>query len=264
VTERIGRVALDVADLDRAVSFYQGVVGLETLTRETGRAVLGADDPLLVLRSAPDRPARGPSETGLFHTAFRVPSQAALGDALGRIESDWRLTGASDHGVSEALYLRDPEDNGVEVYRDRPRTDWPLADDGRVEMGTRRLALDPLREAASGADRCPPETVVGHVHLEVSSLDASEAFYAAGLGLDVRQAMDGARFLAFDDYHHHVGLNVWNGRADPSTGRGLAWVELRVDDPETVRSRVGEATARTDGFEAYDPDGVEVRVRRVD
>lgn len=272
MTGRVGPVVIDVTDRDRMVAFYEDVVGFRTLDRSGENTVLGVDDALLMLRESPDLPARGPAETGLFHTAFRVPSRAALGDALNRIESEWRLTGASDHGVSEALYLRDPEDNGVEVYHDRPRTDWPVTD-GQVEMYTRSLALAPLRDAASGADRCPSGTAVGHVHLEVSSLDDSVAFYGDGLGLDVQQTMDGARFLSFEEsrgsndgraYHHHVGLNTWNERSQPPAGRGLASVTLRVNDLDDVRSHLDQSrrTERDDGFDALDPDGITVRVRR--
>jgi len=257
----VGRVALRVTDLDRTAAFYADVIGLETLSRDDGRVVLGVDEPLLVLRQS-DRPARGPDETGLFHTAFRVPSRAALGDALARIEAEWRLDGASDHHVSEALYLRDPEDNGVEVYCDRPQAEWPTTDDGRVEMDTLPLALDPLRDAAAGDDRAPSGTTVGHVHLEVSDLEASRSFYADGLGLNVRASMSGALFLAFGDYHHHVGANVWNGRSTPPDGRGLAWVELLTDDPESIRARLDSVTDRDDGFEVTDPDGITIRVRR--
>jgi catechol 2,3-dioxygenase len=249
-----------VTDLDRMVEFYEDVIGLETLSRGDGRAVLGVDDPLLVLQRS-DGPARGPDETGLFHTAFRVPSRAALGDALDRIEDGWRLDGASDHHVSEALYLSDPEENGIEVYRDRPRSAWPTTDDGRVEMGTLPLALDPVREAADGATRCPAGTTVGHVHLEVSSLDAARAVYVDGLGLNVRQEMPGALFLAAGEYHHHVGCNVWNGRTSPPEGRGLAWVELVLDDDRPRRSRLDTVTDRDGGFETVDADGLTIRVR---
>jgi catechol 2,3-dioxygenase len=263
MTGHVGRVALRVTDLDRMVAFYEDVIGLETLDRSDDRAALGVDDPLLILLAAPDRPARGPDETGLFHTAFRVPSRAALGDALGRIEAGWRLDGASDHRVSEALYLSDPEDNGVEVYRDRPRNDWPVGDDGRVGMDTLPLALDPLRDAATGTARAPPGTDVGHVHLEVSDLDAARSFYVDALGLRVRQAMPSALFLAFGEYHHHVGCNVWNGRSKPAEGRGLAWVELVVEDAGAIRSRLEPAavTERADGIEVADPDGLSIRLR---
>jgi len=264
MTGHVGRVALRVTDLDRMVAFYEDVVGLRTLDRADGRAVLGVDDPLLVLLVAPGRPARGPDETGLFHTAVRVPSRAALGDALDRIEAEWRLDGASDHHVSEALYLSDPEDNGVEVYRDRPCEDWPVDDEGRVGMDTHPLALDPLRDAAAGANRAPSGTDVGHVHLEVAGLDAARSFYVDGLGLRVRQAMPSALFLAFDGYHHHVGCNVWNSRSEPAEGRGLAWMELVVDDTRAIRARLDPdaVTDRPDGFAVDDPDGITVRVRR--
>lgn len=240
-------------------------MGLDCRRRTDERAVLGADGALLVLVAAPEAPPRGAEAAGLFHTAFRVPDRAALGDALARIEGRGRLDGASDHGVSEALYLTDPEGNGIEVYRDRPRAAWPVAADGTVEMDTRPLALDPVREAAGGAARCPSGTTVGHVHLEVTSLPASRAFYVDGLGLRVRQSMGAsALFLAADDYHHHVGLNTWRARSAPAAGRGVAWVELVVADPGAVRSRLSApTTAAPDGFDVADPDGIELRVRRV-
>jgi len=263
MTGHVDRVALRVADLERTTAFYEDVIGLETLERDADRAVLGVDAPLLVLLAAPDRPPREPAETGLFHTAFRVPSRTALGDALARIEDGWRLDGASDHHVSEALYLRDPEDNGVEVYHDRPRPDWPVADDGTVEMDTLPLALDSLRDAAVGSDRCPSGTDVGHVHLEVSSLSAARSFYVDRLGLGVRQSTPSALFLAFGAYHHHVGCNTWNGRSSPAEGRGLAWVELVADDPAAIRARFDAETVaeRSDGIEVCDPDGLAIRVR---
>ncbi|MFB6196603.1 MAG: VOC family protein [Haloplanus sp.] len=261
----IGRVALRVTDLDRVVAFYERVVGLALLDRTDERAVLGVDDPLLVLLADPDATPRGEREAGLFHTAVRVPSRAALADALDRIEDRWHLDGASDHHVSEALYLTDPENNGVEVYRDRSRSAWPV-DDGRVEMDTLPLALDDLRAAGEGGDACPSGTTVGHVHLEPSSLSAARAFYVEGLGLRVRQSMASAHFLAVDDYHHHVGLNTWNGRDQPTDDatRGLAWFELLVDEsPDAIRSRL-DPSAVTDtetGLDVTDPDGMTVKLR---
>jgi catechol 2,3-dioxygenase len=230
----VGRVALRVADLSRTVEFYRDTVGLDVLERTADRATLGVDAPLVVLLAAPDAPPRGPREAGLFHTAFRVPSRATL-------------DGASDHLVSEALYLSDPEGNGVELYRDRPRAEWPLTDEG-VGMDTRPLALDDLRAAGGGDGGAPPGTTVGHVHLEVSSLSAARAFYADELGLNVRATAPEACFLAVGDYHHHVGLNTWNERTEPATGRELAWFELRGVG---VGVGAGERT---------DPDGMRVRL----
>lgn len=268
----VGRVALAVAELDRLVEFYESVVGLAVLDRDDDRATLGAgDSPFLELRADPGAPARGQTAAGLFHTAFRVPDRAALGAALARIEDRWRLTGASDHHVSEALYLRDPEDNGVEIYCDRRRADWPTAD-GRVRMDTLPLDLDPLRAAAgrgSTAEAVPAGTDVGHVHLEVTDLGAARPFYVDGLGLGVRQRMTGALFLAAGGYHHHVGVNTWNGRSTPAGGRGLDWFELRAPGDavaaarERLADRGADARETDDGLAVVDPDGIEIRLRRV-
>ncbi|WP_435064094.1 VOC family protein [Halobaculum sp. EA56] len=271
---RIGRVALTVTDLDAVVPFYRDVVGLRVRERDADRAVLGTDgEDLLVLDVDPAAGPRPADAAGLFHTAFRVPSRAALGDALARVDAgDHGLTGASDHLVSEALYLRDPEGNGVEVYRDRPREEWPGTGD-RVEMDTLPLDLDALRADRAGdaddpGDSVPAGTAVGHVHLEVTDLHAAEAFYVDALGFDVRQRWDAdALFVAAGGYHHHVGLNTWNRRGARASGRGLAEFEVLVPDGdalEAVRERLAEAGVTvTDDGEAVavdDPDGIGVRI----
>ncbi|MFQ3295614.1 MAG: catechol 2,3-dioxygenase [Halobacteriales archaeon] len=265
-----GRVAIRVADLDEMVAFYRNVVGLETLQSNGPSATLGTnDEPLIVARQDPDASMQAPDAAGLFHCAFRVPSRAALGDALGRIRDRWALDGASDHRVSEALYCSDPEGNGVEIYRDKPRDAWPVAADGSLRMDTHPLDLDALAGDAGGGTTAPDGTTIGHVHLEVSSLAASKNFYADRIGLDVRQAWgDSALFLAAGNYHHHVGLNTWHGQSESTTGRGLAWFELVVPDAEAVaavRTRVEAAGLETnsvdDGIEVTDPDGMAVRVR---
>jgi catechol 2,3-dioxygenase len=271
-----GRAALVVNDLDAVSEFYRDVVGLAVQRREGRRTTLGAGgDPLLELTADPDAAPRAPESAGLFHTAFRVPSRAALADALDRVGEAWELTGASDHHVSEALYLDDPEGNGVEIYRDRPREAWPTDDDGHVEMDTLPLDLEGLAAEARGEASVPGGTDVGHVHLEVSDLPASRRFYAGTLGMNVRQEWGpNALFVAAGDYHHHVGLNAWNGRSDPLAGRGLDWFELVLPDEgslEAARERVegagigvtdGEEGPRSDGeFEVRDPDGIPVRLR---
>lgn len=264
----VGRAALVVNDLDRVVGFYRDVVGLAVQHREGERATLGAGgDPLLELTADPDAPERPRRSAGLFHTAFRVPSRAALGDAVERIEDRWELTGASDHHVSEALYLDDPEGNGVELYTDRPRGMWPHDESGHVRMATLPLDLVPLREAAGGERRAPDGTTVGHVHLEVSSLVEAERFYVDTLGLAVRQRFGAdALFLAIGDYHHHLGVNVWNGRSEPPAGRGLRSWELRLPSGvDAVHERLletGSDPALVDGgIEVRDPDGIRLRLR---
>lgn len=257
----LGRTALRVADVDAVVDFYRNVVGLSVL--DSGEpTVLGADEPLLVLLE--DEGERNPDAPGLFHTAFRMPTRTALGDALARLRNRWQLDGASDHGVSEALYLTDPEGNGVELYYDRPRERWPRSDDGSIDMYTDRLDLDALEAAADGADAAPPDTDIGHVHLEVTSLSAAEEFYVERLGFGPQASMRDARFLGAGGYHHHVGANTWQGRTGAAGGRGLAWFEVLLPDEAAlaaVRRRFDSVTETDAGFSVRDPDGIEIRVR---
>ncbi|QZX99718.1 VOC family protein [Halobaculum rubrum] len=284
---RLGRVTLAVSDLETVLPFYRDVVGLRVRDRGDGRTVLGsaadavADDDsagdapadLLVLEEDSDADPRPSNAAGLFHTAFLFPSRGALGDALARIrDAGARLTGASDHRVSEALYLRDPEGNGVELYRDRPREEWPEAD-GEVQMDTLPLDVDALLadragDADAAGDPAPAGTTVGHVHLEATSLDAAEAFYVDAAGFDVRQRLGGdALFLAADGYHHHVGLNTWNRRSEPASGTGLAEFEMLVSDGdalEAIRESLTDAGFGVtenggNGLVAVDPDEIRVR-----
>jgi len=270
----IGRVALRVTDLDRMVAFYRDVIGLSVLSRTDKGATLGTGaQSLLELIADPHASERGRSETGLFHVAFLVPTRQALADALARIERHTQLSGASDHLVSEALYLSDPEGNGIEMYCDRPRSEWPRTDDG-IQMDTLPLDLADLRQRAGSSGETtqgvPAETTVGHVHLEVSSIDRASAFYVDALGFEP-MVTDGesALFVAAGGYHHHVGLNVWNGRTEPRSGRGLAWIEIRVPDPESItavreRLTVGGFDPRSIDapLTATDSDGITVRFSR--
>jgi catechol 2,3-dioxygenase len=270
-TTTIGRTALTVSDLDPMVEFYRDIVGLGVHRRDATGAVLGAgQSPLLVLERDADAPPRRRGQAGLFHTAFRVPSRGALGAALERIESDWTLTGASDHYVSEALYLDDPEGNGVEIYRDLPEESWPRNDDGTIDIGTAPLDVEAVAAASDGGAVAPPETTVGHVHVEVTSLEAARDFYAGTLGLGVKTAAESALFLAAGGYHHHLGVNTWNRRSEPAGGRGLAWFEFVVPDGALVgvRDRLADAgesvTALERGIAVTAPDGIEIRIRSGD
>ena len=266
---RIGRTALLVSDLDEMIEFYRDVVGLTIQTASATSATLGADEtPLLVLDQDADAPPRHREQAGLFHNAFLVPSRAALGAALDRIHDRWELTGASDHFVSEALYLDDPEGNGVELYCDRPREAWELSDDGTIRIGTVPLDLADVASQSDGATRVPPGSTVGHVHLEATSLAAAREFYVETLGFHVTMDAGSALFLAAGAYHHHLGINTWNGRSQPAGGRGLAWFELVVPSAEAlsaVRTRLEDAAVaisdRPDGFELADPDGIPLRIR---
>ncbi|MCU4743536.1 VOC family protein [Natronoglomus mannanivorans] len=276
----IGRVALRVADLERQTEFYRDVVGLAVRESDDERAILGTDNgPLLELIADPDAPERAPEQIGLFHTAFLVPTRAALGDALERVRTRWQLSGAADHLASEALYLSDPEGNGIEIYRDRPREEWERTETGGVRLDTLPLDLEELESISNGRVSVPRETTVGHVHLEISSLEASRAYYVGGIGMGVQYQYDGALFVAAGDYHHHVGLNTWRGRSEPAIGGGeqartlgLEWVELVVPDRqslEDLKARLSaqgrEITTEDHGdqsaFSTRDPDEIAWRVR---
>ncbi|WP_318571270.1 VOC family protein [Salinigranum marinum] len=266
---RIGRTALRVNDLDELTRFYRTVVGLNVLDESDTRSVLGvADTPLLVLEEDADAPTRHRSGTGLYHIAFRVPSRAALGDALARIRDQWQLGGASDHWVSEALYLTDPEGNGIEIYRDYPREEWPIADDGTVRISTEPLDLDSIEAAATGDSQVPHGTDIGHVHLEVSSLDAFGDFYVDALGFEVQTTVSAASFVSAGGYHHHIGANTWHHRTSPVSGRGLSWFEVFVPERESLdavqerlAAREVPLTETDDSLVVHDPDEIEIRIR---
>ncbi|QKY20830.1 VOC family protein [Halolamina sp. CBA1230] len=266
---RIGRTALRVDDLGEMVAFYRDVVGFRTLAESSSRAVLGvADTPLLVLEADAEAAARPAESAGLYHNAFRVPSRAALGDALGRVREQWELTGASDHRVSEALYLSDPEGNGVEIYRDFPREEWPHSDDGRVRMGTEPLDLEAVASAAAGELALPAGTDVGHVHLEVCSLEAFTDFAVDTVGFEPQTTLPSARFVSAGGYHHHLGANTWHRRTEPASGAGLAWFEVVVPDDgalDALRDRLAangdEPTAVDGGVAVTGPDDIELRFR---
>jgi catechol 2,3-dioxygenase len=228
-------------------------------------------DVLVELRGDPDAPERPPRTTGLFHLAILTPSRLDLARALMRVaESGWDLTGASDHLVSEALYLRDPEGNGIELYRDRPRDRWPTRD-GVIEMATLPLDVQALAGELEGADLpengMAPATRIGHVHLEVADIPATEGFYDGRLGFDVTVgSYPGATFLSAGGYHHHIGANTW-GHArtqPPANAAGLAWFEIVLpsdEELEKVAGRLDDAERREGGVFTRDPSGNGILLR---
>ena len=273
----LGAIRLRVGDLQRLQRFYEQAIGLRTLPSDNGVVALGVDSwPLVELVADPDAPARPLHTTGLFHLAILVPTRADLARALRRLAATgWRLSGASDHLVSEALYLSDPEGNGIELYRDRPRDEWPIAD-GALRMDTLPLDLGSLLsedDSGSSDDGMPAGTVLGHVHLQVADLDPAETFWVDALGLDVTvRGYPGALFTSAGGYHHHVGLNTWAGvgrTRDHLRGRE-AWCDSTssLPDAEAVGQRP-TASRRSSAVElidrrvlATDPSGNAVLLRR--
>lgn len=234
---RVGSVVLGVRDLPAVETFYRDVVGLQTVSGGGDTVSLGAGGKvLLTLQHRPDALPDAPGSAGLFHTAFLLPSRADLGAWLWRTgRHGQKLDGAADHLVSEAMYLHDPEGNGVEVYADRPRNQWTWRD-GQVAMANRNPDFDAILQSASqewmGA---PPGTRVGHVHLRVGDIGAARTFYTRALGLDVVGDGDSAVFMSSGGYHHHIACNVWSsagaGPRDPGQA-GLLAVLMEADGAE--------------------------------
>lgn len=273
---RIGRVTLQVADLARSLAYYERVLGFRALERAPGRATLGTqagDQPLIELRERPGAspmPRRG--RLGLYHYAILLPDRAHLGRLLRHLAAAGERAGMSDHLVSEALYLSDPDGLGIEVYTDRPRDSWRR--NGReLAMSTDPLDVEDLLQAG-GAERwsgMPAGTVIGHVHLYVADLDQAAAFYHEGLGLDkIVWSYPGALFLSAGGYHHHLGTNTWATGAQPATdtdARLLEWEVLVPTAADAAAALQSVANAgvvverQADGGTARDPWGTPVRVR---
>jgi catechol 2,3-dioxygenase len=253
----IGKVRLRVADIDDLTAFYERVIGLRAVERDGDVARLGPEggEPLIELVSAPGAPPAPSFSTGLFHLAILVPDRAELARSLPRAGgAGWRLTGASDHLVSEALYLQDPEGNGIEIYRDRPRDQWDR-DGGELRMATLPLDLEgvlgELEPGEQPANGTPAGTTVGHVHLQVADIPAAEGFYNGALGLDVMvRSYPGALFLSAGGYHHHLGLNTWQSQGAPPPPEGA----LGLDRYELVLPSEPERDAAADALgERGDP-----------
>lgn len=246
-------VTLHVADLAGMTAYYREALGLEELAGDTTRTSTGAatdtgtgtgtsvvlgraGTPLVVLVHTPGLPAPRPGEAGLFHTALLFPDRAALAAVVARAAQHTRsrYVGAADHLVSEAFYFTDPEGNGIELYRDRPREAWTWHDD-RVQMDA--LALDPgayVREHLTAEH--PSTADVGHVHLKVGDVAAARAFYVDALGFEVTAEWHGALFVAAGGYHHHMAMNTWQSRGAGARAAtiGLGQVSITVPAREDL------------------------------
>jgi catechol 2,3-dioxygenase len=271
----VGTVTLRASDLGRQRDFYERGIGLEPVEDSGARTSLAdSEGRTLITLDSSEAGGSEPLTTphiGLFHNAFRYPDRAALGAAVARtIEIAPIFEGASDHGVSDAVYFRDPEGNGVELYRDRPFSDWPAAGEGRVGMFTRPLDLAALLSEAVH-DGLPARCDIGHIHLQTADVETTTAFWRDAFGLDERQRFGPqAVFLAEGLYHHHIGANTWHSAGAPpapSDRPGLESFELRLRSPK----RVAEAAARLEaggvevateggGFSFRDPDSNRVVV----
>lgn len=270
----IASVELGVGDLGRAVDFYERVLGLTLIERDARTARLGAlagadgGRAALVLHRI-EHPTPAPAHaSGLYHVAWLHPTRAALADTVQRIAvGGWRFDGAADHGVSEALYLSDPDGLGVEIYVDRPRERWERPAGGRgVSMQTLALDLEDL--LAQGAPQ-PSEGIaagagIGHIHLKVADVPASLAFYRDALGMQEQARLPSAAFVSAGGYHHHVGLNSWESRGGspaPDAAPGLRAVDFTLGDAHALQAleRGLPESASAGAFAAGEAETISVR-----
>jgi len=245
---RVGAVSLSVGNLDRSLGYYQHNIGLTVLDYDKHSATLGAGaTPLLHLREVPGaRVVR--RATGLYHFALRVPTRLDLAQVIRHLwESETHVGGASDHLVSEALYLSDPDGHGIEIYRDRPRDTWYDAK-GTFRMGTEPLdvgaILAEIKPDTPGWNGMPDGTDMGHVHLQVADVSAADRFYVGVLGMERMAGMASASFVSAGGYHHHLGLNSWAGvgvPAPPENAARLLSYELLLPTDDAIDAVVERA-----------------------
>nr|WP_258171016.1 VOC family protein [Paenibacillus sp. R14(2021)] len=272
----IGTVYLRVSNLEKSLAFYREVVGLQVLSSTKGEAKLGVpgSEPLLQLREIPGalpRPRR--SGAGLYHFALLVPSRLALGLALRNLVASGIHIGQADHLVSEALYIADPDNNGIEIYRDRPKAEWQWNENGYVRMAVDPIDWDGLLAEAGDApwNGLPAGTKVGHIHLHVTELPTSEHFYIDVLGFSITsQSANSALFISAGGYHHHIGLNVWAGvgaELTPANVPGLDRYEIVLPSEEAqmavfARLQAASVPLQTDRGTVivHDPSGIQIHL----
>ena len=271
---RVGGVHLQVSDLARSIGYYRDVIGLRVIEMSADAATLGVSESaesLVTLHAKPGtRPARRRGAFGLFHFAILLPDREALGRFAAHLASTGVHVGMSDHTVSEALYLSDPDGLGIEVYADRPRSTWRQID-GQLVMTTDPLDVDDLVRAAAGQtwDGAPVRTTMGHVHLHVGNLEQAAAFYQRGVGFDITVwTYPGALFFSAGGYHHHLGTNVWAPGPAPTANQArlLEWTlvvpsatEARVIG-QRLRNTVAPVVEAGEDWLVTDPWGTRLRI----
>lgn len=257
----IGEVAMTVSDLQRALSFYRDTLGFRLLNSAGSEARLGAGETamLRLFENPAARAVRGVS--GLYHFAVLLPNRRSLARLVYHLaENGIEVSGVADHGVSEAIYLSDPDGNGIELYSDRRKAEWPRDDLGRLQMGTDQLDLEDLLLELRGGldpfDGLPEGTRVGHIHLHVANLAEADRFYREVLGFSLMQRYGaGAMFFSAGGYHHHVGVNIWAGEGappPPPDAVGLRWFEIRLPGQaalDEIAARLQAAGISTEAHE---------------
>ncbi|MGG3625138.1 VOC family protein [Bacillus gobiensis] len=271
----VNQVDIKVQNLERSLAFYQNVIGFQLLEQADNKAFLTADGktPLLIIEQPEYVIPKQPRKTGLYHFALLLPSRPDLASVLNHlIEIGYPLQGASDHLVSEALYLGDPDGNGIEIYADRPSSLWDW-NDKEVVMATKALDADGLLAEGKGLQwtGLPAGTLLGHIHLHVSEMENTKEFYTKGLGFQiVSRYGNQALFLSTGEYHHHIGLNTWNGvgaQKPAENSVGLKSFSLVLPDEETRKKTIEQLTTigaavkkENDIVITHDPSGNQIQL----
>lgn len=262
----IGRVRLQVADLERSISYYRTVIGMRLLNQTATSAELGPHDEDRVLIQLDERKnARTVSRRGLlglYHFAILLPDRSALGAFVQHLSDIGAYAGMSDHLVSEAVYLTDPDGLGIEVYADRDRSTWTAVND-QIEMTTKPLDVQNLIAAAKGRTwtGIPAGTVIGHVHLYVGDIDKAADFYHSGLGFDkIVWNYPGALFMSAGGYHHHLGVNTWAQGSPPATDEDARLLDWELVLPDSASAEEAAAALEKAGY-ALERSGDAVRAR---
>lgn len=267
----IGAVHLNVNFMDNSVKFYHEILGLDIIEHTPSFSALGVNDSVLIYLYQTNH-ARVQT-AGLFHFALLVPSRTALGNIFYHlIKTEYPLAGASNHDVSEAIYLQDPEGNGIEIYRDVPSNEWQFEPNGNIVMGTSEMDYAAVIEANHNRpfDGMPKDTIIGHMHLSVIDLNQSIAFYNELFGLDVMTRYGSqAAFMATAGYHHHLGLNTWQHQTERARldYPGLRKFDLNIPNEEDLQhfletlSEKGSTQSKDEHSNiVYDPSGIGIRI----
>jgi catechol 2,3-dioxygenase len=273
----LGEVKLKVSNLEVSMKFYLEIMGFKVLSHIGHIAELTVDgvNPLLILEELPNPVISRTRTTGLYHFAILVPSREQLGLSLRQLIQSGIQIGQADHEVSEALYISDPDQNGIEIYSDRQRESWRVDEEGNVMMKVDPIDWDGLLEVSSNLvwSGLPADTVMGHVHLHVADLQTAKAFYVDLLGFDIMfdgAARMGALFVAAGGYHHHLGLNIWAGIGAPQPSQdatGLAYYTIVLpneSEVSTVVDRLRNADVAVEqeagGWRVKDPFGITIQL----
>lgn len=268
----VKQVKLKVKNLEAMTDFYTKMIGLVLLNKTENTTFLGAQassETIMILEELID-PIVKNNTTGLYHTAFLLPSRKDLGNSLVLLLQNNIEISAADHGYSEAIYLTDPEGNGIEIYRDKPKTEWDIRADGEIIGVTEELDGDAVVAVSDGQWLgLAPGSRIGHVHLQVADLAVTEKFYEQ-LGFSLKSNFGGrAKFFAAGDYHHHIGTNTWNSRNAALISEnqlGLAWYTFQLPSKEALDAlldRLNEQAIayvyENEQLTIQDPNGMQIK-----